>query len=91
MNFSTIMATTTGIGAAGGLGYGVYNKNYGQSIYSSNINDPYIGYSDFVIHGAALGAAAGLATIGVRYQAHQKKINSLSDETKDMLRMFGAL
>lgn len=85
-----IMVGTTAAGAAGGLGYGVYNKMYGTGIYGSNFNDPYIGYSDFVIHGAALGAAAGLASAGLRYQAHQKKLEQLSEPTRDLLRMLSA-
>ena len=86
----SIMVGTTAAGAAGGLGYGVYNKNYGNSIYGSNLSDPYVGYSDYVIHGAALGAAAGLASAGLRYQAHQKKLEQLSEPTKHMLKMLGA-
>ena len=90
-----VMVGTTAAGVAGGLGYGVYNKNYGVGAYGSNINDPYIGYSDYVIHGAALGAAAGLASAGLasaglRYQAHQKKLEQLSEPTKHMLKMLGA-
>lgn len=85
----TTMVGTTAAGVVGGLGYGIYNKNYGQGVYGSNINDPYIGYSDFVIHGAALGAAAGLASAGLRYQAHQSKLNKLSEPTIHMLRMLG--
>lgn len=85
----TTMATTTAVGVAGGLGYGVYNKNYGIGAYGSNLNDPYIGYADFVVHGAALGAAAGLASAGLRYQAHQKKLNNLPPDTVDFLRSMG--
>lgn len=86
----SIMAGTTAVGIVGGLGYGVYNKMYGTSVYGSSLNDPYIGYSDYIIHGAALGAAAGLASAGLRIQANQKKIEQLSEPTLQMMRMLGA-
>lgn len=85
------MVGTTAVGVMGGLGFGMYNKQYGTSVYGSNLNDPYVGYSDFVIHGAALGAAAGLASIGIRYQANQKKMSMVSEQTRDLLKMMGAV
>lgn len=87
--YVNIMVGTSGAGAAGGLGYGVYNKMYGTSIYGSNFNDPYIGYSDYVMQGAGVGAVAGLASAGLRYQAHQKKLEQMAEPTRQMLRMLG--
>lgn len=87
--YVNIMVGTTTAGVLGGLGYSVYNKTYGTSVYGSNYSDPYVGYADFAIHGAALGAAAGLASAGLRYQANQKKLEHLSDATKQMYKMFG--
>lgn len=85
----TTLATTTAVGVAGGLGYGAYNKQYGVGVYGSNLNDPYVGYSDYVIHGAGVGAAAGLATIGLRYQAQQKRISGVNEQTEALYRMLG--
>lgn len=90
MDNATIVAGTTAVGIASGLAYSTYNKHYGSSIYGSNMNDPYVGYSDYLIHGATMGAAAGLASAGLRYSAYQKKVSGLSDHTKAMLKMLGA-
>lgn len=88
--YVNIMVGASSAGSAGGLGYGVYNKMYGTSVYGSNYSDPYIGYSDYVVTGASLGAAAGLASAGLRYQAHQKKLEHMAEPTRQMLRMLGA-
>lgn len=87
---ATTLATTTTVGLVSGLAYGAYNKNYGVGIYGSNLNDPYIGYLDYAVHGAVLGSAAGLATAGLKLQAHAAKEEKLSGATVQMLRMLSA-
>lgn len=87
--YVSTMIGNTAEGSALGLGYGVYNKMYGTSTYGSNYNDPYIGYADYVIHGAGMGAMAGFAMAGLQYQAHQKKLSHLSENTRQMLQMLG--
>lgn len=87
---TTTLATTTAVGLASGLAYGAYNKNYGVGVYGSNLNDPYVGYMDYAIQGAVLGTGAGLASAGIRYQAHQAKTEKLSGATQQMLRMLSA-
>ena len=85
---TTTLATTTTIGLASGIAYGAYNKNYGVGIYGSNLNDPNIGYMDYAIHGAVLGSAAGLASAGLRLQAHAAKTEKVSEATMQMYRML---
>lgn len=87
-DLTTKLATTSAVGLAGGLAYGAYNKNYGVGVYGSNLNDPYVGYMDYAIHGAVLGSAAGLASAGLRLQAHAIKTEKVSDATNQMFRMM---
>ena len=86
---TTTLATTTTIGLASGMAYGAYNKNYGVGTIYSNLNDPYIGYMDYALHGAVLGSAAGLASAGLRLQAHAAKTEEkVSEATMQMYRML---
>ena len=77
------------VGGAFGFGYGVYNKRYGVGINGSNYNDPYVGYSDFVIHGAGLGGLAAAASAGLKFQSHQAKVAGQSEIERKFLAMIG--
>lgn len=87
MNNMQIMLLSPLIGGASGFGYGVYNKEYGN--YGYNKNNPYVGYSEFVARGAALGAATGVAVAGLRWGANKSQFNEYSEATRNLLAMSG--
>lgn len=87
MNNKQILMFSPFAGAAGGAGYGIYNKEYGN--YGYNRNNPYVGYSDFVAHGAAIGAATGVAVAGLRWAANKSQFNEYSEATRNLLAMSG--
>ena len=43
---------------------------------------------DYALHGAVLGSAAGLASAGLRLQAHAAKTEKVSEATMQMYRML---
>lgn len=79
------------VGGLGGLGLGAANQYFSQNLYGNSSNDPFIGANwDFVLTGAALGGAVGLASAGIKYQAQQLKSQRTSQYVEDSLRGINA-